>query len=102
MYTRKSSGLKLATNSAETYFTADIDLFIDLDTERNGVHMSHLVESINEVISKGSRQPKDSFERLGVDILTELKKRYMYSTGEIVIRTTLFLRRYHPDHQQTN
>ena len=88
--------LKLATNSSETYFTAEIDLFIDLDTERKGIHMSRLVESINEVISKGSRQPKDSFERLGVDILTELKKRHKYSTGEIVIRTTLFLRRHTP------
>jgi GTP cyclohydrolase-4 len=90
------TGLKLASNSSETYFTAEIDLFIDLDTERKGIHMSRLVESINEVISKGSRQPKDSFESLGVDILTELKKRHKYSTGEIAIRTTLFLRRHTP------
>ena len=90
------TGLKLSTNSGETYFTAEIDLFIDLDTERKGIHMSRLVESINEVISKGSRQPKDSFESLGVDILTELRNRHKYSTGEIAIRTTLFLRRHTP------
>ena len=38
------TGLKLASNSSETYFTAEIDLFIDLDTERKGIHMSRLVE----------------------------------------------------------
>jgi GTP cyclohydrolase IV len=90
------SGLKLANNSAETFFTAEIDLFIDLDNERKGIHMSRLVESINEVISKGSRKPKESFESLGVDILGELKKRHKYSNGEITIRTTLLLRRHTP------
>ncbi|MHB1868133.1 MAG: GTP cyclohydrolase, FolE2/MptA family [Nitrososphaerales archaeon] len=90
------TGLKLTTNSAETFFTAEIDLFIDLDTERKGIHMSRLVESINEVIAKRSRQSKDSFESLGVDILTELKKRHKYSTGEVVIKTTIFLRRHTP------
>jgi GTP cyclohydrolase IV len=90
------TGLKLTTNSTETYFTAEIDLFIDLDTERKGIHMSRLVESINEVISKSSRQPKDSFENLGMDILRELKKRHKYSNGEIAIKTTLMMRRHTP------
>ncbi len=89
------TGLKL-TNSAGSFFTAEIDLFIDLDTERKGIHMSRLVESINEVVSKGSRQPKDSFEMLGLDILTELKNRHKYSNGEISIKTTLLLRRHTP------
>ncbi|MDG6905378.1 MAG: GTP cyclohydrolase I FolE2 [Nitrososphaerota archaeon] len=90
------TGLKLTTSSGETYFTAEIDLFIDLDTERKGIHMSRLVESINEVISKGSREPKDSFETLGVDILSELRNRHKYSTGGIAIKTTMFLRRHTP------
>jgi GTP cyclohydrolase-4 len=90
------TGLKLATNSTETHFMAEVDLFIDLDTERKGIHMSRLVESINEVISKSSRQPKDSFESLGMDILGELKKRHKYSNGEIVIKTTLMMRRHTP------
>lgn len=90
------TGVKLSSNSGETYFVADIDLFIDLDTERKGIHMSRLVESINEVISKGSRQQKESFEHLGQDILAELKKRHRYSNGEISIKTTLFQRRHTP------
>ncbi|MGH2637808.1 MAG: GTP cyclohydrolase I FolE2 [Rhabdochlamydiaceae bacterium] len=91
------TGLKLSTcNNAETFFTAEIDLFIDLDMERKGIHMSRLVESINEVISKGSRRPKESFEAVGIDILGELKKRHKYLNGEISIKTTLFLRRHTP------
>lgn len=88
--------LRLTTSDAETSFMSDIDLFIDLDPERKGIHMSRLVESINEIVSKGSRHAKDSFEELGKDILTELKRRHKYSNGEITIRTTLFLRRHTP------
>lgn len=90
------AGLKLTNGSAETCFNAEIDLFIDLDTDRKGIHMSRLVESINEVIAKGSRQPKESFEQLAQDVLSELKKRHKYSNGEIMIKTTLFQRRHTP------
>ena len=90
------TGLKLVNNNTETSFLADIDLYIDLDTERKGIHMSRLVESINEVVSKGSRQPTESFENLGHDILEELKRHHRYSNGEISIKTTLILRRHTP------
>lgn len=58
--------------------------------------MSRLVESINEVVSKGSRRSRSSFEKLGMDVLSELKKRHRYSRGEIIIKTTLFLGRHTP------
>ncbi len=90
------TGLRLCSPSGEACFTADIDLYIDLDDARKGIHMSRLVESINEMISKGSRVPKDSFERLGMDILDELQKRHKYKKGEITMRTTLLLRRHTP------
>jgi GTP cyclohydrolase IV len=89
--------LKIKGNSGEeTHFLADIDLFIDLATDRKGIHMSRLVESINEIICKDCRAPKESFESLGVDILTELQKRHKYGKGEIRMATTLLLRRYTP------
>jgi GTP cyclohydrolase-4 len=90
------TGIRLCGTGGETCFTADVDLFIDLEDARKGIHMSRLVESINEVISKGSRLPKDSFEELGTDILEELQKRHKYKRGEITMRTTLLLRRYTP------
>jgi GTP cyclohydrolase-4 len=90
------TGLKLSNRSGDTYFTAEIDLFIDLDEDRKGIHMSRLVESISDVISKGSRKSKESFEKLGMYILSELKKRHSYSNGEVTIKTTLFLGRHTP------
>src|SRR5579872_5149731 len=62
------TGLKLWGNSGETCFTAEIDLFIDLSDQRKGIHMSRLVESINEVVSRGSMESKQSFEQIGRDI----------------------------------
>ena len=91
------TGLRLCgPNGSETCFLAEVDLYIDLDRERKGIHMSRLVESINEVISAGSKKSKESFEELGIDILDELKKRHKYSKGEITIKTTLLVRRHTP------
>lgn len=96
------SGLKTALrlrpnfSEQEEHFLADIDLFIDLDTERKGIHMSRLVESINDVISKSSQESKVSFEAIGRDILTELQKRHRYRRGEITMRTTMLMRRHTP------
>jgi GTP cyclohydrolase IV len=88
--------LKLSNAGRETHFAAEVDLFIDLPEDRKGIHMSRLVESINDVVSKSSRRSKASFEKLGVDILAELKKRHRYSNAEITIRTTLFMSRHTP------
>ncbi len=90
------TSLKLRTKSGESSFSADVDLFIDLEDMRKGIHMSRLVESINEVVSNSSRRPKSTFEKLGLDVLNELKRRHKYSKGEIAIRTTLFVRRHTP------
>jgi GTP cyclohydrolase IV len=90
------TGLKLSNRGTDTHFAAEIDLFIDLDEDRKGIHMSRLVESINDVVSKGSRRSKESFEKLGMHILSELKKRHRYSNGEVTIKTTLFLGRHTP------
>jgi GTP cyclohydrolase IV len=92
----RRAGIKLSNAGNETHFTADIDLYIDLPEDRKGIHMSRLVESINEVVSRGSRRSRPSFEKLGVDILSELKKRHRYSKGEITINTTMFLGRHTP------
>jgi GTP cyclohydrolase IV len=88
--------LKLSNAGGETHFASEIDLFIDLPEDRKGIHMSRLVESINDVVSRSSRKPKASFEKLGVEILSELKKRHRYSKGEIAIKTTLFMSRHTP------
>jgi GTP cyclohydrolase-4 len=88
--------LRTSTSLQTEHFLAEIDLFIDLDHEKKGIHMSRLVESINEIISKRCEQPKESFESLGKDILTELQRRHHYKRGEITMRTTILLRRHTP------
>ncbi len=88
--------LRASSETQEDHFLADIDMFIDLDTERKGIHMSRLVESINEVISKRTEQPKESFEAIGRDILSELQKRHHYKRGEITLRTIIMIRRHTP------
>lgn len=90
------TSLRLSRPSGESHFSAEIDLFIDLPEDRKGIHMSRLVESINDVISRGSRRSRASFEKLGMDILLELKKRHRYSKGEIRMKTTLFVSRHTP------
>jgi GTP cyclohydrolase-4 len=95
------AGLKAAlklrgSTGEEAHFLSIVDLFIDLDTDRKGIHMSRLVESINEIICKDCNSPKESFEQLGVDILSELQRRHKYKRGEINIATTLLLRRFTP------
>lgn len=97
------SGMKAAlrlrsSGGREEQFLADIDLYIDLEPDRKGIHMSRLVESINEIISKhsSSDRPKESFECIGKEILAELQKRHHYQRGEIAMRTTILLRRHTP------
>lgn len=88
--------LRAVSGGQVEQFLAEIDVFIDLDTERKGIHMSRLVESINEVISKKAEAPRESFETVGKDILTELQKRHHYRRGEVTMRTTILIRRHTP------
>jgi len=88
--------LKLSDHGIETPFTVEVDLFIDLDTDRKGIHMSRLVESINDMISQLSKEPRECFEMIGSDILAKLRDRHKFTRGEITIRTTMLLRRFTP------
>ena len=91
------TNLKLRNGvGAEECFLTEISLYIDLDTERKGIHMSRLVESINEVIESGTQRIRTSFEELGSDILARLKQRHKHSNALIQFRTTMFLRRHTP------
>ena len=93
------SGLRTSLNFSNTedgdVVTAEIDLFIDLDEERKGIHMSRLVESINDVVSKGSIKSKQSFEQLGLHVLNEMKKATQIFQGRDHIKTTFFMAKTH-------
>ncbi|MCK4491541.1 MAG: GTP cyclohydrolase I FolE2, partial [Candidatus Altiarchaeales archaeon] len=58
----------------EYRFVPEIELVIDLDKKRKGVHMSRLVEAITESIEEESMIRHGSLEELERDMLERLKK----------------------------
>ncbi|MCX6695768.1 MAG: GTP cyclohydrolase, FolE2/MptA family [Candidatus Altiarchaeota archaeon] len=70
-------------------FVPKIQLTIDLPGSRKGVHMSRLVESISEAIEEGSRETHYSLEALGKDILSKLRRKHPFKSGEVIIETDL-------------
>ncbi len=77
-------------------YLAKIDISVDLSEYKKGVHMSRLVESINETITLKSGRPKTSLETLGAEVLMELTRRHPFKSAEINISTTLVLKRHTP------
>ena len=93
----------LEANGGTYRYFPNIDIMIDLDGEKKGVHMSRLVESMNEVVSKRVRQTRKSFEEVGVEILKALRKRHSFRRAEVRIMTTMFVERRTPvTNSQTN
>ena len=70
-------------------FVPEIELVIDLEKERRGVHMSRLIESIAECIEEEVAIRYNSLEELGRAILEKVKKKHPYKRGEISIKTQL-------------
>ncbi len=78
-----------------TYLTK-IDISVDLSENKKGIHMSRLVESINECITLKAGRTKTSLETLGAEVLMELTRRHPFKSAEIIISTTLVLERSTP------
>ena len=53
-----------------------IDMNIDLPANKKGVHMSRLLETINEVISRKTNGLKESLEEFGFEILEEMQEKH--------------------------
>jgi GTP cyclohydrolase-4 len=77
-------------------YNAKVDIAIDLDENHKGIHMSRLVESINEVVDSKTQFPRKSFESLGLAILKELKRKHRYIRGQVAISTELLIPRRTP------
>ena len=73
-----------------------IDVMIDLQSDKKGIHMSRLMEGINEIVSQKTEGVKESLEEFGNEILEEIKKRHPFKKGEITIRTILILNEITP------
>ncbi|MCH8022887.1 MAG: GTP cyclohydrolase I FolE2 [Thaumarchaeota archaeon] len=77
-------------------YLATIDILVDLSEYRKGIHMSRLIESINEAITLKAGRPKASLETLGAEVLMELTRRHPFKQAEIAISTSLVLKRHTP------
>ena len=71
-----------------------VDVFIDLKKDKKGIHMSRLIETINEVVSNRKTDP--SLEQVGKDILDGIAKRHEYDKGQVTIKSQLLIPRLTP------
>jgi len=70
-------------------YTGNIDVYIDLKENKKGIHMSRIIESINEVIE--SNNLSKSIEEVGLRILDTLRSKHEFNIGEININTHYFI-----------
>jgi len=65
------------------YFTPNIEITIDLDRRRKGIHMSRLIEAITEAVEEETLKSRGSIEAIEKRVLDRLAKRHPYRRGEI-------------------
>ena len=70
-------------------YTGNIDVYMDLKENKKGIHMSRIIESINEVVE--SNNISKSIEEVGLRILNKLKNKHEFNIGEISINTHYFI-----------
>ena len=71
-----------------------VDVFIDLKRDKKGIHMSRLIETINEVVSRRKGDP--SLEQVGSDILDGIARKHSYRKGLVIIKSQLLIPRLTP------
>jgi GTP cyclohydrolase-4 len=87
------SWIKVVRTGKEFVHVPIIDVYIDLQRTKKGIHMSRLVESIGEALEEQSNNYGvcDSLEEFGDKVLMWLSKKSQYDRAEIKIKTTLLI-----------
>lgn len=94
--------LKIVRQNVEYSHLPHIDMNIDLPDNKKGAHMSRLLETINEVISRKTEGIKESLEEFGDEVLEEIQKKHPYQRAELTIKTTLIIDKLTPvTHKKT-
>jgi len=78
------------------YFTPNIEITIDLDKDRKGVHMSRLIEAIAEAVEEETQKPAGSIEEIEKRILDGLQTRHPFHRGEIRMETDMMIQKTTP------
>lgn len=82
-------------------FVPEIQLTVDLDKEKKGVHMSRLVEAITECIEQEVEVRHGSLEEVEREILERLASRHPFNRAEVVMKTELVIPRKTPKTNKT-
>jgi GTP cyclohydrolase IV len=77
-------------------FAPDIEITIDLDKSRKGIHMSRLIESITESVEEETRNPAQSIEEIERKILESLSIKHPHTRGEVNMVLDFFVERKTP------
>ena len=87
--------VKVIRNGKEYVHVPTIDILIDLESDKKGIHMSRLTETIGEVLERSSGVCT-SLEEFGHTVLSQLAKKTEFKRAEIKIKTTLLIDRKAP------
>jgi len=75
---------------------AEIELFVDLPSDKKGAHLSRNVEVAGEILDESVRSPVPGLEDLCAKISKEMLKRHAYATmSEVRMKADYFLEREH-------
>lgn len=77
-----------------------ISVLIDLSEKERGIHMSRLIESINDIFEAEREIKHFSLEDVGLAILKKLKEKHEFARGEIIISSKLILLKKTPVSQK--
>jgi GTP cyclohydrolase-4 len=77
-------------------FVPEIELTLDLERDRKGIHMSRLAESITECIEEEVEIRHGSLEEVEKGILEKLKEKHPFNHAEITMKTDLVVPRKTP------
>jgi GTP cyclohydrolase-4 len=89
------SWIKVVREGKEFVHVPIIDVVVDLEEGKKGIHMSRLTETIGEVLEQ-STGICSSLEEFGDNVLTQLSEKCKYERAEIKIKTTLLIDRAAP------
>lgn len=98
--TKLKTPIQTEWNGKSYRFSPTVEITIDLEKTKKGIHMSRLVEAIAEAVEKESRVKGSSIEEIGAQILDSLSKNHPFRCGEINMDCDFFTEKLTPATQK--
>ncbi|NMC60653.1 MAG: GTP cyclohydrolase I FolE2 [Candidatus Methanofastidiosa archaeon] len=81
--------IRIDRNNKEYRHIPKINIFMDLEEDKKGVHMSRFIESITEILEDEVQMNHKSLEQIGKHILEKLKIKHRYVSAEIEFQSEI-------------